>query len=319
MIRVLMPDLAKMFFSRVVQGILALLTISLLIFLLLHQVGGDALMAMHGESSISEEAIAGLRHIYGLDRSVMERYLDWLYEAVQGQFGYSFYYQVPVANIIWRRLLNTAALAGVALVIAWSFAVTLGIVAARRAGTWIDHVCNLIVLIGSSTPHLVLALGVLTFAAHTIGMTVGGPTQGLSASSWFLRLLPPALVLCVPLVALFLSQTRASVGMALNQEFVRVARAKGLPEKIILFRHVLRPALTPLITIFGYALGGLMSGSVIVEKVMGWPGLGELSVIAVLSRDVPLLMGVALVTATMVLAFNLLADILFRLNDPRQR
>jgi peptide/nickel transport system permease protein len=132
-------------------------------------------------------------------------------------------------------------------------------------------------------------------------------------------LLPPAFILSVPLIALLLAQTRAAVSATLNEDYVRVARAKGLSERLILFRHALRPALNTLITTFGASLGGLMSGSVIVEQVMNWPGLGQLSVIAVRSRDVVLLMGIVLVTSAAVLFGNLLADVLLRLNDPRLR
>jgi peptide/nickel transport system permease protein len=129
----------------------------------------------------------------------------------------------------------------------------------------------------------------------------------------------PALVLSVPLLALFLAQTRECVTMALAQDHVQVARAKGLPEHSVLLRHVLRPALNPLISIFGFSLGGILSGSVIVEQVLDWPGLGQLSVVAVQSRDVPLLLGVVSVAATAVLLSNLLADLLLRWNDPRLR
>ena len=132
-----------------------------------------------------------------------------------------------------------------------------------------------------------------------------------------MRALLAALVLSVPLVALFLAQTREGLREALGEEFVRVARAKGLGERRVVFGHAIRGALNPLVTVFGYSLGGVVSGSVIVETILGWPGLGQLSVVAVRSRDVPLLMAVVVVTSTAVLAGNLIADILLRLNDPR--
>jgi peptide/nickel transport system permease protein len=134
-----------------------------------------------------------------------------------------------------------------------------------------------------------------------------------------LRIVPPAVVLCLPLVALFLAQTREGLSEALSRDFVRVARAKGLSERAVIMRHALRDALNPLITLFGYSFGSVVSGSVIVETVLGWSGLGSLSVRAVLTRDVPLLMGVVMVTATAVLVGNLLADIMLRLNEPRMR
>jgi len=163
----------------------------------------------------------------------------------------------------------------------------------------------------SSTPRLVLALLTLAMITYI--------PYGNTEAGRFLQLMLPTLVLSVPLTAILLAQMRGRVMEVYNEEFVRAARAKGTSERSILFRHVLRPSLNPLITISGYSLGGLIGGSVVVERVFSWPGLGHLSVTAVQSRDVPLLMGIVLVTATAVLAGNLLADILLRLNDPRLR
>jgi peptide/nickel transport system permease protein len=311
--------MAKPILYRLFQTILVLLVISLLTFVLLAAAGGDALTTLAGDPKVSSEAIAELRRVYSLDQPLAVRYARWLGTAAKGDFGYSFYFQLPVQTVLWRRLLRTGALACVALTIAWIFAFGLGIQAARRPGSWVNHLCSVFVLFGSSVPRLVLALFVLVLAAHTSWVNVGGLPVTPTVGGWLLHLLPSTVVLSVPLAALFLAQTRAAVANGLKSEFVRTAQAKGLPKRTILFRHVLRPALNPLITVFGYSLGGVMSGSVIVEKVLGYPGLGELSVIAVQSRDVPLLLGVVLFTATAVLMGNLLADILLRLNDPRLR
>jgi peptide/nickel transport system permease protein len=302
-----------------VQSVLALLIISALAFALLAAVGGDALTALRNDPRISEQTIEELRRVYGLDQPITARYARWLMDAARGRLSYSFYYQAPVGSIIWPRLLNTAALAAAALLIAWPVAFALGVLAARRPGSRVDYFCSGIILVTSSTPRLVLALVTLSLIARTTLFKTGGAVSDLSAGGWLLRLLPPALVLSVPLVALYLAQTRTAIGAALNQEFVRVACAKGLPERVVLVRHALRAALNPLITIFGYSLGGMMSGSVVVERVFDWPGLGHLSVVALRSRDASLLMGVVLVVGALVLAANLLADLLLLLNDPRLR
>lgn len=309
----------KLIISRLLQGLVVLFIVSVLIFALLAITGVDALSGIENDQQVSEETIRELRRIYGLDQPLPVRYVRWVNGVMRGELGHSFHLKAPVGRAIWPRLLNTAALATAALMIAWAVSLTLGILAARRPGTWVDLLCSVIVTLAASTPRLVLSLVTLALIAQTPLFGTGGPVDELSTRDWLLRLLPPALVLCVPLLALFLAQTRARVGEMLDQEFVRAARAKGLPERIVLFRHVLRPSLNPLITIFGYSLGGVMSGSVIVEKVFDWRGLGYLSVEAVLKRDMPLLMGVVLVTATAVLAGNLLADILQRLNDPRMK
>ena len=296
-----------------------LLIISALVFGLLAATGGDALSALSADPLVSEATIKSLRQVYGLDQPLHVRYARWLSGAVRGQLGQSFFYRAPVAQILWPRLVSTLQLAVVALTIAWAVALSLGALAARRKGGWIDRFCGLLILLATSTPRIVLALVALALAARTQLFSIGAVAVEANSFAMLKRVVLPALVLCVPLVALFLAQVREGLGEALREEFVQVARAKGLSERVVILRHALRAALNPLITIFGYSLGGVVSGSVIVETVLGWPGLGQLSVVAVRSRDVPLLMGVVLVTATAVLIGNLIADILLRLNDPRLR
>jgi peptide/nickel transport system permease protein len=310
----------KLILSRLVQGIFVLLIVSMLVFALLAAAGGDALTGISSDPLVSEETVRSLRRIYGLDQPLVVRYARWLGLAVRGQLGQSFFYQAPVWTIIRPRLTNTLTLAGLSLIIAWTIALILGALAARRPRGWADRLSELVILLASSTPRIVLALVALAFTARSSLFATGGATPGTeSAAVSFAHLLLPSIVLAVPLVALFLAQTRDGLRQALKEEFVQVARAKGLPERVVVMRHALRAALNPLITIFGYSLGGVMSGSVIVETVLGWPGLGQLSVVAVRSRDVPLLMGVVLVTATAVLIGNALADFLLHLNDPRLR
>jgi len=301
----------ELILTRIAQGILVLLILSILIFGLLGAAGGDAVSALTDSSHTSEEIARELRRIYGLDQPFAVRYARWISDLLRGHLGYSISYQAPVGAILRPRLINTAVLAALAMAIAWVTALTLGTLAAPRAGTWIDQLCSLTVIVASSTPRLVLALLTLAFITHI-------PFEN-TRLGWFFQLMLPTFVLSVPLMAILLAQMRGRVREIYDEEFVRAARAKGFSERIILIRHVLRPSLNPLITISGYALGGLISGSVIVERVFGWPGIGHLSVTAVQSRDVPLLMGIVLVTATTVLAGNLLADIFLRLNDPRLR
>lgn len=304
----------KLIFYRLLQGVFVLLIISLLVFVLLAAAGGDAVSVL----DIPRNSDNAIIQIYDLDRPLMERYMRWVGKAARGNLGHSFTLHEPVWIIIWPRLARTVALAAVALLIAWSVSLTLGIAAARRAASWVDRLCSVIILLAASTPKLLLALLALALIAPTSLFNGAGPAMD-PTEIWSIRVIPPAIVLSVPLMALFLAQTRTAVRAALSEEFVRAARAKGLPEGAILLRHALRPALNPLITIFGYSLGGVMSGSVIVEKVLGWPGLGELTVMAVGRRDIPLLLGVALVASAAVIAGNLVADVLQRLNNPQLR
>ncbi|HEX8422876.1 MAG TPA: ABC transporter permease [Pyrinomonadaceae bacterium] len=310
----------KLILSRSLQGVVVLLVVSALTFALLAAAGGDALGELSMEQSASRAAMSELRRVYGLDQPLVMRYLRWLGNLARGRMGESFYYHAPVATIIWPRLLRTLALTAVALALALSISLTLGALAARRRGSWWDRASEVVILLTASTPRIVLALIALALVARTSWFPVGGADAGETLMDFRpLRILPPAIVLSLPLVALFLAQTREGLSHALSQDYVRVARAKGLSERAVILRHALRDALNPLITLFGYSFGSVVSGSVIVETVLGWSGLGSLSVKAVLTRDVPLLMGVVMITATAVLVGNLCADIMLRLNDPRLR
>jgi peptide/nickel transport system permease protein len=308
----------KLITSRVLQGVVVLLVVSALTFGLLAAAGGDALSALSSEPHVSQEAVRELRRVYGLDQPLPLRYARWLGEFARGRMGYSFYFRAPVSTVVLPRLLRTLLLAAVALTLAWAVALTLGVRAALRPrGAW-DRASGALVLVASSTPRIVLALVALAVAARTNLFPIGGAGEASSPLS-LARVLPPAVVLAAPLVALFLAQTREALRAALAEDFVTVARAKGLSERAVTYRHAMRAALNPLITIFGYSLGGIVGGSVVVESVLGWQGLGALSVEAVKDRDAPLLMGVVMVTATAVLLGNLCADVLLRLNDPRLR
>ena len=292
---------------------MVILIVSALTFALLAAAGGDALSSLRNEPLVTAETVRALERTYGLDQPLAVRYGRWLGGVVRGEMGYSLYFHAPVWSIIRSRLFNTILLAVAALVIAMTTALALGSLAARRPGGLMDRVCGAVILFTASTPRIVLALIALALVARS---ALFAPS---SAGPSLLRLFVPALILSVPLISLFLAQVRDGLAQALREEFVQVARAKGLPERVVILRHALRAALNPLITILGFSMGSMVSGSVIVETVLNWQGLGQLSVLAVQSRDVPLLMGIVLITATAVLIGNLSADILLCLNDPRLR
>ena len=306
----------KLIINRLWQGVVVLLVVSVLTFGLLAAAGGDAVSELASDPKVSPSALAEMRRVYGLDAPPTTRYLRWLSDFARGRLGHSFYFHAPVSSVLWPRLLRTLLLSAVALALAWAVALALGIQAARRPRGWWDRASEAVVLLAASTPRIVLALAALALAVSTSLFPVGGGADGALGLP---RLLPAAIVLAVPLVALFLAQTRESLRDALAADFVRVARAKGLPERSVVLRHAMRAAANPLITIFGYSVGSVVSGSVIVESVLDWPGLGSLAVRAAVERDVPLLLAVVMTTATAVLLGNLLADVLLRLNDPRLR
>ncbi|HEX8745585.1 MAG TPA: ABC transporter permease [Pyrinomonadaceae bacterium] len=306
---------------RLLQGAVVILIVSALTFALLGAAGGDALSSLSSDPLVSEATLRGLRHTYGLDEPLPVRYWRWLAGVLRGEMGYSLYYHTPAWSIIGPRLLNTLALATLALLISMTISLALGWLAARRAGGWADRLAGAVILLASSSPRIVLALIALALVARSPSFLMSGGAAAVGASPGIslMRIFIPATILSVPLVALFLAQARDGLLLSMREDFVQVARAKGLSERAVILRHALRAALNPLITIFGLSLGSLISGSVMVETVLGWPGLGQLSVVAAQARDVPLLMGVVLITATAVLVGNLVADILLCLNDPRLR
>jgi peptide/nickel transport system permease protein len=280
--------------------------------------GGDALSALRADPQVSERALENMRHIYGLDQSMAVRYGHWLAGLARGDLGESFYFHAPVAGLLWPRLLNTLILAALGMLMAAGVALLLGAWATRREGSFAFRLSEFVILVSSATPRIVLALVLLALAAGTTLLSSGGPGEtGVTKPLRYAWL--PALVLAAPLIALFLAQLRDGLSTALREDFVQVARAKGLSERVVVLRHALRSTLNPLITIFGYSLGSAIGGSVIAETVLGWPGLGSLIVTAVRARDVPLVMGVVLITSTAVMAGNLIADVLQQVNDPRLR
>ncbi|HEX5706541.1 MAG TPA: ABC transporter permease [Pyrinomonadaceae bacterium] len=297
--------------SRLAQGIVVLFAVTLLTFALLGAAGGDAVSAVYDDPRVSAESLARLRAIHGLDRPFHVRYARWLTSALGGDLGTSIYFQTSVGSLLAPRLARTLALGAAALLLSLVVAFSLGVAAARRRGSWADRLSAALELTASSTPRIVLALVALVLAARWALFESGG------AGGTVLRFLLAAVVLAAPLVAIFLAQVRDGLGEALREDFVQLARAKGLRERVVLVRHAMRAALNPVITVFGFSLGSALSGSVIVETVLGWPGVGQLSVAAVRARDVPLLMGIVLATSLAVLVGNLVADVLLHLNDPR--
>ena len=276
---------------------------------------------------MTEETVQRLREQYGLDRPLLARYSTWLRGVVQGNFGTSLSEQLPVTKLIGARLGNTLKLSLTATLLALLLALPLGAWAAKRRGSWLDRITSTLALVSISTPRLVLAIIALVFAARTGLFPIGNVRSLQVADDWSAaslldglhHLVLPALVMSLPLAAMYLRQTRNSLLEVLSADFIRTARAKGLSEWMVIGKHAARVAAGPLITLFGYAIAALLSGSVIVETVMSWPGIGQLAVNATRARDIPVLMAVVLLAAVMMLLGNLIADVLQLIADPRLR
>jgi len=286
-----------------------ILIVSAISFGLLASAGGDALSRLRENPQISEATIERLRRVYGLDRPVTERYVAWLSAAVAGDLGESLYYRMPVARLVWQRLVNTLALSAIALAISLGVSFLFAYLLVRHRSRWLGVFIEAIILISASTPRIVLAL---------IGLLIIASAPWVAGVSWASGFIAAA-ALAVPLTAVFLAQASRGMGEAMNEDFVKLARAKGLSERTVIIRHAARAALNPVITLFGLSIGALIGGSVLVETILGWPGVGALTVTAVRGRDVPLLMGVVLITSAAVWMGNTAAEFLQVVNDKRLR
>ena len=283
--------------------------VSAVTFALLGLAGGDALTQLRDNPQISEKTIERLRSVYGFDQPLPIRYFRWLSGAVTGDLGESTYFRVPVSGLVWTRSVSTFLLGIAAFAIALTLAVPLSLVGVRYKSTMIAALIELVILLTASTPRIVLALVTL---AISIRLTAS-PTS--SAVVFWLA----ALALSAPLISAFLAQLYGELQQTMREDFIKLARAKGLSESAVIFRHAVRPALNPVLTIAGLSLGGVLGGSVIVESVLGREGLGTLMVSAVRARDLPLVMGIVLFTSTAVWLGNALGGLLQAVNDKRIR
>jgi peptide/nickel transport system permease protein len=276
--------------------------------------------------TISPETIDAMRHKFGLDQPWFVQYFLWLKNVFfHLDFGQSFAYRQPVFAVIIPRLGNTLLLALSAAVVAWGLAIPLGIVSAVKQYSWVDKSASLFAFIGLSIPELFFALLMMYFAAKTGWFPVGG-MRSLDFNDFSLggKILDLARHLALPALVLGLVQTagrtrqmRANLLDVLRLDYVTTARAKGLDENKVIYKHAVRNAINPLITLFGFTIASLLSGSFIVEIVMAWPGLGTLTLDALLKQDLYLVMGSVVIAATMLVLGNLIADILLVVADPR--
>jgi peptide/nickel transport system permease protein len=312
---------------RLANLIPLLIGITILSFLIIQLSPGDFLAEIRLNPVVSQDTVDQMRANFGLDRPLHVQYFKWLGNIVRGDFGYSFAFQVPVLWLINSRLLNTLLLNVVALVIAWLIAVPIGIHAATRQYSPTDNALSLLAYVGISTPTFFSGLLLLFFAFKTGWLPIGGMTSlDHSLLPWWGRVLDiawhiiiPAAVLAFLAVAGLMRQMRANLLEVLRQDYVRTARAKGLANRVVTYKHAVRNAINPLITIFGLELGALLGGSAILENVVGWPGLGQLILDSVIRKDLYVVMGSLVIGSVTLVLGNLVADVLLAVADPRIR
>jgi peptide/nickel transport system permease protein len=304
-----------------------LLGITFFSFMIISLAPGDYLTTMSQNPQIKAETIAALRAKFGLDQPWFIQYIKWLWNAIHLDFGYSFANQIPVFELIKEKMLNTLFLALSAALFAWGISIPLGIISAVRQNTWVDRSASLFSFIGLSIPEVFFALLMILFAAKTGWFPVGGmksidfeylPYWG-QILDLLHHLILPTIVLGSVALAGRMRQMRANLLDTLLQDYIQTARAKGLSERAVIFKHALRNAINPLITLFGFTLADLLSGAFLIEVIMSWPGLGRLTLDALFSRDLYLVMGALLMASVMLIIGNLVADIMLALSDPRIR
>nr|WP_184517591.1 ABC transporter permease [Roseomonas pecuniae] len=311
---------------RILKSVLVVLAIVVCNFLLIHAAPGDPATVMAGQSGAADpQYMEQLRRQFGLDQPLTTQLWIYLRGVLQLDLGYSHRQQAGVAGLIADRLPATLLLTGAAFLIAIAGGVTAGALAARRAGSWADSLITVIALAFYATPlfwvglMLVLLFSVYLEWLPSFGMSDPGLALTGPALWWDVarHLVLPAVTLGLFYLAVYARLTRAAMLEVLDQDFVKTARAKGVPEGRVLRAHVLRNALLPVITFAGIQAGQLVGGSILVETVFAWPGIGRLAFEALLARDYQVLMGVFFVTSVVVVLFNLLTDVLYALIDPR--
>ena len=312
---------------RLLNLIPVLIGISFLSFLLMRLSPGDFLSQMSLNPQVSPEIIAKLRSLYGLDQPLPVQYFRWVEALLRGEFGYSFSYHVKVTDLILSRVPNTLLLAVSSVILSWGLAIPLAIRGAMFPNGFLDRTLTGMSYLSIAIPSFFLAILGVLLAGETGWFPIGGASSpGVSEGSWwpvFLdrlhHLILPALTLALGSIGVLYRLMKSSVMEVMGKPWMTAARARGLSPALLRRRYLFRNAINPLITIFGFELGGLLSGAAFTEMVYGWPGMGRLMLHAVMSQDLYLVMGGIMTGAVMLLSGNMIADTFLWFLDPRVR
>jgi len=305
---------------RLAATIPVMLIVAVLVFLMLRLTPSDPAAIIAGDNANSEQ-VAEIRKRLGLDQPIHTQFVIWIGKTLQGDLGESFFFKKQVTELILDRLEPTVSLAFFTIVLAVLIAIPLGVLAAYRHGGWLDRIVMGFSVLGFSVPVFVVGyLLIYIFAIELNWLPVQGYQRlSLGIGGWLQRLILPSLTLSVVLVALIARITRTSVLEVMNEDYIRTARAKGLAEDKVLFGHALKNAAVPIVTIIGFSVALLIGGVVVTESVFAIPGLGRLTVDAILRRDYPIIQGVILLFSLVYVVHSLLVDLSYTLFDPRIR
>jgi peptide/nickel transport system permease protein len=305
---------------RLLATIPVMLVVAIVVFMLLRLSPGDPAAIIAGDNATDAD-IEMVRATLGLDKPLITQFLLWLGALLQGDFGNSVFNKLPVWDLVTQRLEPTVSLAVVTMVFAIGIALPLGVIAAWKAGTWIDHVIMGIAVLAFSAPVFLIGYGLVYQFARVWRML---PVQGYSPiaegfTAWWQHLVLPAIALGLVFAALLARMTRSTMLDVLNEDYIRTARAKGLAPHTVLLRHALRNAAVPIVTTIGLGIALLIGGVVVTESVFAIPGIGRLTIEAVTQRDYPVIQGVILLASLAYVLINLLIDVAYAFLDPRIR
>jgi peptide/nickel transport system permease protein len=313
-------------FKRLSYAVVLLLAVVALNFLLIHISPGDPVETIAGSmGGMSEELRAQLRQEFGLDEPFIVQLGIYLGRVVQGDLGQSYFFNAPVASLIWERVPATLLLVVVSVLVAFVVGTLMGALAARKPNGLLSQIVTTLSIVGYSAPVFWTGIVlIILFASvvpifpvsdmRTAGMSDGGLAGVLDVLH---HLVLPAFTLAFVYVAQYSRLARASMMEALSADYIRTARAKGLSETVVLYKHALRNAVLPVVTMLGLQFGNVLAGAILVETVFNWPGLGRLAFDSVLRRDYPTMLGILLFASMLVVVMNQLTDLAYRIIDPR--
>lgn len=314
----------KYIWRRILVMIPVLLGISIIIFSLINLAPGDPYSSMIDPNFTAEDRETMLKAI-GYYDPLPVKYGKWIVRAVQGDLGYSIRYKEPVLSVIGRNFGNTISLSMLSLGVSIILAIPLGVISSTHKYSIFDYVATVFSFIGLSIPVFFLAMLMIKYLSFDLGLfpisgmqTVGSEYTGIEKLLDYLyHMILPIIVLAITNMASLMRYTRSSMLDVITQDYIRTARAKGVKEKAVIYRHALRNALIPIVTIICMSFGGMMSGAILTETVFSWPGMGTLVYQSILNRDYPLVIASTMLIAMFILASNLIADILYAYLDPR--
>lgn len=321
----------RLFVERLVHSLLILLGVTLVVASLIKLIPGDPVdVIAAADPGLTLADLANLREQMGLTRSVPEQFVAYLGDALQGDLGISLRQKVPVAELIWDRVPATAELAFWALLIGLVAAVPIGIATALNRDSWIDYSGTFVAVLGVSTPGFLLAVMLILWFSVDLRWLPSSGYRGSAlaalvkldlAGFWaaFRYFIMPAVSLSFVMIAVNARLIRSAMLEVLEQDYITFATAKGVPKMVIILRHAMRNALLPVVTMLGLQMGGLLSGTVVIENVFAWPGIGRLAVDSIHNRDYAVIQAVVLISAVLFITINLIVDGLYRFIDPRVR